>query len=125
TMTNTHSGMTHAAIEEMINQRMDAALEARRVNRDLKLGNGNDNGRGNGNENGNGNSNGNGNGNGTGNGNNGGDNGDGNENRNGTEGVVGLIRWSENMEIVFHISNCLERYQRAVEADDRSVLPEK
>ncbi|GJY66227.1 reverse transcriptase domain-containing protein [Tanacetum coccineum] len=72
------------------------------------------------------------------NGNNGGDNGDGNENRNvngrgdrpvsrectyqdfmkcqplsfkGTEGVVGLIRWSEKMETVFHISNCPERYQ--------------
>ncbi|GJX75806.1 hypothetical protein Tco_0322617 [Tanacetum coccineum] len=44
--------------------------EARRVNQDLKLGNGNDNGRGDGN------------GNGTGNGNNRGDNGDGNENRN-------------------------------------------
>ncbi|GJY09154.1 putative reverse transcriptase domain-containing protein [Tanacetum coccineum] len=129
-MTNTRSGMTPAAIEEMINQRVDAALEARRINRDLELGNGNDNGGGDGN--------GNGNGNGTGNGNNGGDNGDGNENRNvngrgdrpvarectyqdfmkcqplsfkGTEGVVGLIRWSEKMETVFHISNCPERYQ--------------
>ncbi|GJZ91473.1 putative reverse transcriptase domain-containing protein [Tanacetum coccineum] len=125
-MTNTRSGMTPAAIEEMINQRVDAALEARRVNRDLRLGNGNDN-RG-----------GDGNGNDTRNGNNGGDNGDGNENRNvngrgdrpgarectyqdfmkcqplsfkGTEGVVGLIRWSEKMETVFHISNCPERYQ--------------
>ncbi|GJR07363.1 hypothetical protein Tco_0530347 [Tanacetum coccineum] len=129
TMTNTRSGMTPAAIEEMINQRVDAALEARRVNRDLELGNGNDNG---------GDGNGDGNGNGTGNGNNGGDNGDGNENRNvngrgdrpvahectyqdfmkcqplsfkGTEGVVGLIRWSKKMETVFHISNCPERYQ--------------
>ncbi|GJT05792.1 putative reverse transcriptase domain-containing protein [Tanacetum coccineum] len=132
TMTNTRSGMTHAAIEEMINQRVNAALEARRVNRNLELGNGNDNG------NGNGNGNGNDNGNGNGNGNNGGDNGDGNENHNvngrgdrlvarectyqdfmkcqplsfkGTEGVVGLIRWSEKMETVFHISNCPERYQ--------------
>ncbi|GKB26887.1 hypothetical protein Tco_0866288, partial [Tanacetum coccineum] len=26
----------------------------------------------------------------------------------GTKGVVGLIRWFEKMEIVFHISNCLE-----------------
>ncbi|GJZ83825.1 putative reverse transcriptase domain-containing protein [Tanacetum coccineum] len=26
----------------------------------------------------------------------------------GTEGVVGLIRWFKKMEIVFHISNCLE-----------------
>ncbi|GJT49743.1 hypothetical protein Tco_0975900 [Tanacetum coccineum] len=84
-------------IEEMINQHVDAALEARRVNRDLGLENGNDNGGGDGN------------GNDTGNGNNCGDNSDGNENR--TEGVVGLIRWSEKMETVFHISNCLERYQ--------------
>ncbi|GJZ89223.1 hypothetical protein Tco_0661005, partial [Tanacetum coccineum] len=133
-MTNTRSGMTPVAIEEMINQHVDVALEARRVNRDLKLGNGNDNGGGDGNGNGKGN----GNGNGTGNGNNGGDDGDGNENRNvngrgdrpgtrectyqdfmkckplsfkGTEGVVGLIRWSKKMETVFHISNCLERYQ--------------
>ncbi|GJR99199.1 putative reverse transcriptase domain-containing protein [Tanacetum coccineum] len=70
TMTNTRSGMTHAAIEEMINQRIDAALEARRVNQDLGLGNGNDNGGGNGI------------GNDTGNGNNRGDNGDGDENYN-------------------------------------------
>ncbi|GKB21858.1 hypothetical protein Tco_0855781 [Tanacetum coccineum] len=85
-MTNTRSGMTSAAIEEMINQRVDAALETRWVNRDLELGNRNDNGGGNGNGNGHGNGNrngnGNGNGNGTRNGNNGGDNGDGNENRN-------------------------------------------
>ncbi|GKG12563.1 hypothetical protein Tco_0346800, partial [Tanacetum coccineum] len=73
-MTNTHFGMTPAVIEEMINQRVDAALEARRVNQDLKLRNMNDNGGGDGNGNGNGND--------TGNGNNGGDNGDGNENHN-------------------------------------------
>ncbi|GJX56239.1 putative reverse transcriptase domain-containing protein, partial [Tanacetum coccineum] len=110
----------------MINQHMDAVLEARRVNRDLRLGNGNDNGGGDGN------------GNDTGNGNNRGDNGDGNENRNvnrrgdrpdahactyqdfmkcqplsfkGTEGVVGLIRWSVKMETVFHISNCVSHQQ--------------
>ncbi|GJZ08603.1 hypothetical protein Tco_0542886 [Tanacetum coccineum] len=29
----------------------------------------------------------------------------------GTEGVVGLTRWFEKMEIVFHISNCPEVYQ--------------
>ncbi|GJR31409.1 putative reverse transcriptase domain-containing protein [Tanacetum coccineum] len=67
-----------------------------------------------------------------------GDNGDGNENHNvngrgdrlvarectyqdfmkcqplsfkGTKGVVGLVRWSEKMETVFHISNCPEKYQ--------------
>ncbi|GKE33277.1 hypothetical protein Tco_1452599 [Tanacetum coccineum] len=93
----------------MINQRVDAALETRRITQDLGLRNGNGNGDGNGN--GNGDGNGNGNGNGTGNGNNGCDNGDGNENRNGTKGVVGLIRWSEKMETVFHISNYPWRYQ--------------
>ncbi|GKD70638.1 hypothetical protein Tco_1324728, partial [Tanacetum coccineum] len=76
TMTIPRFGMTSAAIEEMINQRVDAALETRRVNRDLELGNRNGNGNGNGNDNGNGN------GNGIGNGNNRGDNGDGNEKRN-------------------------------------------
>ncbi|GJW51978.1 putative reverse transcriptase domain-containing protein [Tanacetum coccineum] len=40
-MTNTRSGMTPATIEEMINQCVDATLEARRVNRDLELGIGN------------------------------------------------------------------------------------
>ncbi|GJU13067.1 putative reverse transcriptase domain-containing protein [Tanacetum coccineum] len=125
TITNTRSGMTHAAIEEMINQPVDAALKARRINQDLELRNRNDNGGEDGNGNGNGDSNGNGNGKGTGNGNNEGDNNDVNENRNvngrgdrpvarectyqdfmkcqplsfkGTEGVVGLIRWSEKME---------------------------
>ncbi|GKF55578.1 hypothetical protein Tco_0165918 [Tanacetum coccineum] len=98
-MTNTRSGMTPAAIEEMINQRVDAALEAHQVNRDLGLRNGNENG--------------------------GGDD-DMPVAREctyqdfmkcqplsfkGTEGVVGLIRLSEKMEIVFHISNYLERYQ--------------
>ncbi|GKF37180.1 reverse transcriptase domain-containing protein, partial [Tanacetum coccineum] len=29
----------------------------------------------------------------------------------GTEGVVRLIRWFEKMETMFHISNCLEKYQ--------------
>ncbi|GJW37043.1 putative reverse transcriptase domain-containing protein [Tanacetum coccineum] len=43
-MTNTRSGMTPAAIEEMINQHVDVALESRRVNQDLELGNGNGNG---------------------------------------------------------------------------------
>ncbi|GKF14291.1 putative reverse transcriptase domain-containing protein, partial [Tanacetum coccineum] len=32
-------------------------------------------------------------------------------NFNGMEGVVGLTRWFEKMEIVFHISNCPEKYQ--------------
>ncbi|GJS54685.1 hypothetical protein Tco_0628047 [Tanacetum coccineum] len=29
----------------------------------------------------------------------------------GTEGVVGLIKWFEKIETVFHISNCLEKSQ--------------
>ncbi|GJY49532.1 putative reverse transcriptase domain-containing protein [Tanacetum coccineum] len=32
-------------------------------------------------------------------------------NFNGTEGVVGLTRWFEKMETVFHISNCPQKYQ--------------
>ncbi|GKB30509.1 hypothetical protein Tco_0869910 [Tanacetum coccineum] len=32
-------------------------------------------------------------------------------NFNGTERVVGLTRWFENMQTVFHINNCLEKYQ--------------
>ncbi|GKE26706.1 reverse transcriptase domain-containing protein [Tanacetum coccineum] len=54
-MTNTHSGMTPAAIEEMINRRVTEALETREANRNIRLGNGNDEGsnkNGNGNENG-------------------------------------------------------------------------
>ncbi|GJW16283.1 hypothetical protein Tco_0020416 [Tanacetum coccineum] len=93
----------------------------------------NRNGKGNGNGNGGGNGDGVGRGNGNGNG---GGNGNGNPNRNdrgvmpvarectyhdfvkcqplnfkGTKGVVWLTRWFEKMEIVFHISNCPERYQ--------------
>ncbi|GKA14564.1 putative reverse transcriptase domain-containing protein [Tanacetum coccineum] len=121
-MTNTHFGMTLGAIEEMINQRVTATLEAREVNSNLGIENENGNGGGDGN----------------GDGNNGGDNGNGNGNRNvnrrgdmpiarectyqdfmtcqplnfkGTKGVVGLIRWCEKMEIMFHISNCPKRYQ--------------
>ncbi|GJR76819.1 putative reverse transcriptase domain-containing protein [Tanacetum coccineum] len=62
TMTNIHSRMTPAAIEEMINQRVAEALETREANRNIGLGNGNDDG-GNGNSNGNRNGGGNGNGN--------------------------------------------------------------
>nr|GEZ52522.1 reverse transcriptase domain-containing protein [Tanacetum cinerariifolium] len=32
-------------------------------------------------------------------------------NFNGTEGVVGLTHWFEKMDTVFHISNCVEKYQ--------------
>ncbi|GJQ97927.1 putative reverse transcriptase domain-containing protein [Tanacetum coccineum] len=123
-MTNTRSGMTHAAIEEMIEQRVNAALEAHQVNQNLELGNGNGNGNNNGNGNGNDNGNGNGNDNGNGNGNDKWDMWvsllvkcttdcmkDSTTSFKGTEGVVGLIRWSEKMETVFHISNCPEKYQ--------------
>ncbi|GJZ47250.1 putative reverse transcriptase domain-containing protein [Tanacetum coccineum] len=104
----------------MINRRVAEALDAREANMNIRLGNGNDEG---------------GNGNGDGNGN-GGGNGNGNHNENdrdvrpvvrectcqdfmkcqplnfkGTEGVVGLIRWFEKMETVFHISNCPKKYQ--------------
>nr|GEZ06953.1 hypothetical protein [Tanacetum cinerariifolium] len=72
TMTNTRSGMTPAAIEEMINRRVAEALEAHEINRNLGLENENGNGNGDG---GNGNGNG-GNGNG-GNGNGQGENGNG------------------------------------------------
>ncbi|GJV31909.1 reverse transcriptase domain-containing protein [Tanacetum coccineum] len=56
---------------------------------------------------------GNGNGNGKGNRNRNGDNnnGRGNHGKNGTEGAVGLARWFEKMESVFHISNCTPRCQ--------------
>ncbi|GJQ90178.1 putative reverse transcriptase domain-containing protein [Tanacetum coccineum] len=76
TMTNTHSGMTPAAIEEMINQCMIAALNAHEANKNHRLENGNEGGDGNGDGNGGGDRNCN------GNGNNGGNNGNGNENHN-------------------------------------------
>ncbi|GKD26250.1 putative reverse transcriptase domain-containing protein [Tanacetum coccineum] len=43
-MTNTHSGMTPAAIEETINRCVAEALETREANRNIGLGNGNDDG---------------------------------------------------------------------------------
>nr|GFC09609.1 hypothetical protein [Tanacetum cinerariifolium] len=115
------------------------------INRNLKFKNLNgnhNNGNGNGNS---GNGNGNGNGrNENGNGHDGNRNGDGRGdmhvarectyqnfmkcqplNFKGTEGVVGLIRWCEKIETMFHINNCPERYLRAYETDDRSVLFEK
>ncbi|GKA76856.1 putative reverse transcriptase domain-containing protein [Tanacetum coccineum] len=120
TMTNTRSEMMTTAIKEMINRCVTEALETRKANRNIGLGSGNDEG-------GNRNSNGNGNG---------GGNGNGNHNENdrdarpivrdctyqdfmkcqplnikGTEGVVGLIRFFEKIEIVFHISNYPEKYQ--------------
>ncbi|GJT81389.1 hypothetical protein Tco_1055731 [Tanacetum coccineum] len=131
-MTITRSGMTPEAIEELINRRVEEALAAHEATRaanaleaENQSQNGSDSDNGNGGnrdgENGNGE-----NGNG----------GNGNPNENGrcdrpvtreytyqdfmkcqplnfkgTEGVVGLIRWFEKMETVFHISNCPEKSQ--------------
>ncbi|GKD99681.1 reverse transcriptase domain-containing protein [Tanacetum coccineum] len=108
-MTITRSGMTPEAIEELINQRVAEALAAYKANHTdgLVVENGNRGGIGN-----------------------------GNPNRNdrgampvarectyhdfvkcqqlnfkGTEGVVGLTRWFEKIETIFHISNCPKRYQ--------------
>ncbi|GJT39414.1 putative reverse transcriptase domain-containing protein [Tanacetum coccineum] len=121
-MTITRSGMTPKAIEELVNRQVEEALaayEATRVANALEVEsqsqNGSDGDNGNG-RNGNG--------------------GNGNPNENdrgvrlvarectyqdfrkcqplnfkGTEGFVGLIRWFEKMETVFHISNCPEKYQ--------------
>ncbi|GJR08444.1 reverse transcriptase domain-containing protein [Tanacetum coccineum] len=102
-MSITHSGMTPEAIEELVNRRVEEALVAYKATH----GNG-----GNGN----------------------GGNRNPNENNRdarpvarectyqdfmkcqplnfkGMEGVVGLIRWFEKMETVFHISNCPKKYQ--------------
>ncbi|GJS12210.1 putative reverse transcriptase domain-containing protein [Tanacetum coccineum] len=122
TMTITRSGMTPEVIEELVNRRVEEALaayeEARAANAleaENKSQNGSDGDNGNG---GNGND-----GNGNPNENGRGDRPIAREctyqdfmkcqplNFKGTEGVVGLIRWFEKMETVFHISNCLEKYQ--------------
>nr|GEX85913.1 reverse transcriptase domain-containing protein [Tanacetum cinerariifolium] len=114
--------MTPIAIEEMINRRVAEDLEAHEINRNLGLENMNGNGNGNG---------------GNGNGNRGNGNGRGDRhvahkctyqdfmkcqplNFKGTEGVVGLIKWGEKIETVFHISNCPERYQ--VKYANRTLL---
>ncbi|GJU53423.1 putative reverse transcriptase domain-containing protein [Tanacetum coccineum] len=137
TMPNTQSGAsrTHEGINEQIDRQMAGALGARTTARNLEPFMRDGGGQEERNENG-GNGNG-GNGNG-GNGNGGNGNGNGNERGNGynfggfmpaqectyqdflkchplsfngTEGVVGLTRWFEKMETVFHISNCPEKYQ--------------
>ncbi|GJU60790.1 hypothetical protein Tco_1238556 [Tanacetum coccineum] len=131
-MTITRFGMTTKAIEELVNLRMEEALaayEATHAANALEAKNQSQNGSDG--DNGNGGDGNGGNGNG-GNGN--GGNGNPNENNRdarpvarectyqdfmkcqplnfkGTKGVVGLIRWFEKMEIVFHISNCPEKYQ--------------
>ncbi|GJV88975.1 reverse transcriptase domain-containing protein [Tanacetum coccineum] len=136
-MTVTQSGMTPEAIEELVNRRVEEALAAYEATRaanaleaESQSQNGSDSDNGNG-GNGNGRDGNGGDGNG-GNGN--GGNGNLNENNRdarhvvrectyqdfmkyqplnfkGTKGVVGLTRWFEKMETVFHISNCLEKYQ--------------
>ncbi|GKD33239.1 putative reverse transcriptase domain-containing protein, partial [Tanacetum coccineum] len=134
TMPNTRSGatMTRKGINDLIAHQVTEVLEARDAARNLKplveAGNGVDGNRNGGvNRNGNGGGNDNGNGGGNGYGNH-----DGNFrgfmhvarectyqdflkcqplNFNGTEGVFGLTRWFEKLETVFHISNCLEKYQ--------------
>ncbi|GJX95777.1 putative reverse transcriptase domain-containing protein [Tanacetum coccineum] len=134
TMPNTRSRATTTCegINELINHRVAEALEARDTSRNVKPlvggegnGNGGNRNRGvNGNGNDGGNDNRNGNGNGGGNGYNfGGFMHVAREctyqdflkcqplNFNGTEGVVGLNRWFEKMETVFHISNCPPKYQ--------------
>ncbi|GKA02952.1 putative reverse transcriptase domain-containing protein [Tanacetum coccineum] len=140
-MPNTRSGAsrTREGVNEQSDRRMAEALRVRDAVRNLgplmrdegeQEVNGNEGNRNGGNGNG-----GNGNG-GNGNGGNGNGNGNGGEygynfrgfmparectyqdflkcqplNFNGTEGVVGLTRWFEKMETVFHISNCPEKYQ--------------
>ncbi|GJW21779.1 putative reverse transcriptase domain-containing protein [Tanacetum coccineum] len=126
-MTITRSCMTPKAIEELVNRRVEEALAAYEVTRaanaleaENQSQNGSDSDNGNG-----------GNGNGeNGNGGNGNPNENGRGDRpvarertyqdfmkcqplnfKGTKGVVGLIRWFKKMETVFHISNCLEKYQ--------------
>ncbi|GJS28217.1 putative reverse transcriptase domain-containing protein [Tanacetum coccineum] len=130
-MTITRSGMTPEAIKELVNQRVEEALaayEATRAANALEAENQSQNGSDGDNRNG-----------GVGNGRNGngGNGGNGNPNENnrdarpiarewnlpyfhevsnlhqhqGWEGVVGLIRWFEKMETVFHISNYPEKYQ--------------
>ncbi|GJU26978.1 hypothetical protein Tco_1165599 [Tanacetum coccineum] len=131
-MTITRSGMTPEAIEEPINRRVEEALasyEATHVANALEAESQSQNGSDDDNVNGR-------NGNGRHENGENGNGGNGNPNVNnrgarpvarectyqdfmkcqplnfkGTEGVVGLIRWFEKMETVFHISNCLEKYQ--------------
>ncbi|GKC86658.1 reverse transcriptase domain-containing protein, partial [Tanacetum coccineum] len=136
-MTITRSGMTPEAIKELVNRRVEEALAAHEVTRaanaleaENQSQNGSDSGNGNGSngygENGNG-------GNGNGRNENPDEYGRGDRpvarectyqdfmkcqplNFKGTERVVGLIRWFEKMETVFHISNCPEKSQVKTEA---------
>ncbi|GJV54413.1 hypothetical protein Tco_1450154 [Tanacetum coccineum] len=122
TMTITRLSMTPEAIEELVNRRVDKALvahEATRAANALETENQSQNGSDGDNGNGNG-------GNGNGRNENPDENVRGDRpvarectyqdfmkcqplNFKGTEGVVGLIRWFEKMETVFHFSNCPEK----------------
>ncbi|GKC04171.1 hypothetical protein Tco_0995781 [Tanacetum coccineum] len=133
--TATRTGMTPAAIEEMIERHVAEALEAYEVNQNcrptMESGDEHEDDNGDGNENGNGVGGGNGNMNGLG-----GGNGNGNPSMNAggivpvarectyqdfvkcqplifkrTKGVVGLTRWFEKMETIFDISSCPQKYQ--------------
>ncbi|GJY84746.1 hypothetical protein Tco_0498772 [Tanacetum coccineum] len=122
--TATHSGMTKNAIDELIAKRVAKALEAydtarnSRTKTEMEDDHQDDNVEANGN-----NGNGNGNGNGNPNVNNGGVVPVTREctyqdfvkcqplNLKGTEGVIGLTRWFEKMETVFHITNFPPKYQ--------------
>ncbi|GKA08615.1 putative reverse transcriptase domain-containing protein [Tanacetum coccineum] len=124
TMTITRSSMTPEAIEELVNRRVEEALaahEATRAANALETENQSQNGSDGDSGNGNG-------GNGNGRNENPDENVRGDRpvarectyqdfmkcqplNFKGTEGVVGLIRWFEKMETVFHISNCPEKSQ--------------
>ncbi|GJW77015.1 putative reverse transcriptase domain-containing protein [Tanacetum coccineum] len=121
-MTITHSDMTPEAIKELVNRRVEEALAAHEatcaanaLETENQSQNGSDGDNGNG-------------GNGNGRNENPDENGRGDRpvarectyqdfmkcqplNFKGTEGVVGLIRWFEKMETVFHISNCPEKSQ--------------
>ncbi|GJV92259.1 hypothetical protein Tco_1540072 [Tanacetum coccineum] len=135
-MPNTRSGasMTHEEVEELVNCRVAEEMEAREAARTLEpLNENGDEQEGENRGNGNGGNRGNGNG---GNGENGNGNRNGNHGMNyggfmqvarectfqdflkckpqnflGTEGVVGLTRWFEKMEIVFNTNNCPPKYQ--------------
>ncbi|GKE17919.1 reverse transcriptase domain-containing protein, partial [Tanacetum coccineum] len=93
---------TREGVNEQSDRRMAEALRARDAVRNLGPLMGNEDEKEELNGNG-------GNGNGV-NGNGGNGNG-GNGNRGNGNGVVGLTRWFEKMETVFHISNCPEKYQ--------------
>ncbi|GJW06954.1 putative reverse transcriptase domain-containing protein [Tanacetum coccineum] len=133
------ASMTHEEVEELVNRRVAEEMEARKATMNLEPMNENGDEQGNGNGGNGGNGNGGNGGNGNGGNRNGGNGGNGNRNGNhvmnyegfmpvarectfqdflkckphnfsGIKGVVGLTRWFEKMETVFHISNCPRKY---------------